>query len=164
MHGIPSFQMISMHSFPGHLGLSLPRLLESTSKWSCDAAATCFSKRPFGVSTSPKRAHSSCRPVASGNTQMHTSTTGRSARPRWIRGKAPAPTRDDCAAVAHSDDQQHTCSVLQRSDSFIACRVRLMWRLLAGGRGRVVLHPGSGMRKASHERFFPLTPTELHGS
>lgn len=116
------------------------------------------------VSTSPKRAHSSCRPVASGTPQMHTSPTGRSARPRWIRGRRglgpSAPTRDDCcAAVAHPDDKQHTRSVLERSRrAKTACRVRLMWRLLAGRRGRVVLHPGSGMRKASHERFFSHSP------
>ncbi len=80
---------------------------------------------------------------------------------------APGPARDDRAAVAHPDDHTHPLWPHERSRRE---KTTLLYSLLpraapgvAFVAGRVVLHPGSGMRKGVHERFSSY-PTELHGA
>lgn len=162
MHGIPSFQMFSMRP------LSRPprAIFDASSGVHLEMELRCrsrsFSKRPFGF---PPLPNGLIRPAVQSprappkctlpQLDARLARVGFEGDEVWAR-----PPRDDCcAAVAHPDDKQHTRSVLERSRrAKTACRVRLMWRLLAGRRGRVVLHPGSGMRKASHERFFSHSP------
>jgi hypothetical protein len=123
----------------------------------------CFSKRLFGL---PRLPNGNTHPAA----QLHTSTTGRSARPRWTLGfereerSGPGPDagRLRCRRALRRASA-HPPRPRKATPSLIACPgpPALVWRLLAG---RVVLHPGSGMRKGSHERFFHSPPPSSTGA
>jgi len=154
VHGIPSFQTFSMCSLPGHLGLSLTRPCPGSPRNGAAMPLPLLLQTIVWASTAPKRAHSSCHPVA----HFHNWTLGSPAL-KLGRGEVWArPRRETTALPSRTPTSIGTPALSSNGDCFPHCLPRppaLVWRLLAG---RVVLHPGSGMRKGSHERFFPTHP------